>query len=172
MKNGIVISDAGPIFSLAVIDQLHLLDQLFDEIFIPTAVWIELTRDTNTTFFERIVQYFNTKVKDISRSNELSLIMDYGESEAVILYRELDANFLLIDDKRARKIAESLDINCIGTLGILITAKKRGLIDALKPFFENLLQNQRYYSLKLLNRILLQHGEPEIENPGKNEKLG
>lgn len=163
MKNGIVISDAGPIFSLAIINQLNLLDELFDDIFIPNAVWIELTRDTNTTFFERIAQYFNTKVKDISSNNELSLIMDYGESEAVILYRELDANFLLIDDKRARKIAESLDINCIGTLGILITAKKKGLINALQPFFEILLQNQRYYSLKLLNSLLIQHGETEMK---------
>ena len=39
MKNGIVISDAGPIFSLAVIDHLSLLDELFDEIFIPKEIW-------------------------------------------------------------------------------------------------------------------------------------
>jgi hypothetical protein len=41
--------------------------------------------------------------------------MDYGESEAITLYKELNANFLLIDDRKARLIAESMKVNCIGT---------------------------------------------------------
>ena len=45
MKNGLVISDSGPIFSLAIIDKLGILDELFDEIYIPKAVWEELTRE-------------------------------------------------------------------------------------------------------------------------------
>jgi len=42
MKNGIVIADSGPIISLALIDKLELLDNLFDDIKIPEAVWIEI----------------------------------------------------------------------------------------------------------------------------------
>lgn len=48
MKNGLVIADAGPIFSLAIIDKLELLNQLFDEIKIPKAVWDEITLDKST----------------------------------------------------------------------------------------------------------------------------
>jgi hypothetical protein len=46
--------------------------------------------------------------------------MDYGESESVILYQELNANYLLIDDQKARLMAESLGVNCIGSVGLLI----------------------------------------------------
>ena len=64
------------------------------------------------------------------------MIMDFGESESVILYQELQADFLLIDDNKARIVAESLDVNCIGSIGLLIKAKQKGLITELKPIFE------------------------------------
>ena len=63
MKNGLVISDSGPVFSLAVIDKLGILNELFDEIYIPKAVWIELTRDQATEHYERIVEYFEGRVR-------------------------------------------------------------------------------------------------------------
>jgi predicted nucleic acid-binding protein len=89
--------------------------------------------------------------------------MDYGESEAVILYKELKANYLLIDDKKARDIAENFGIQCIGTIGILSIARERKMIDELKTLFEVFLQNKRYYSLKLLNAILKIHDEEAIK---------
>ena len=127
MKNGLVISDAGPIFSLAIVDQLEILNELFDEIRIPNAVWEEITLNRTTDFSPRIEKFFKSKVSRISGFNDLAFIMDYGESESVILYRELKASFLLIDDKKARNIAENLDIQCVGTLGLLSVAKKKEL---------------------------------------------
>lgn len=56
MKNGLVIADAGPIFSLAIIDKLEILDQLFDEIKIPNAVWKEITLIKTTEFYKTIEQ--------------------------------------------------------------------------------------------------------------------
>ena len=88
--------------------------------------------------------------------------MDYGEAESVILYREAQANFLLIDDKKARMIAENLGINCIGTLGILLTAKDKGSIDNLRSIFVQFLANKRFYSLQLLNSVLKQAGEETL----------
>ena len=119
----------GPIFSLAIIDKLEILDDLFAQIYIPTAVWEEITRDKTTSYYQKIADYFQEKVKEISGFNELTFIMDYGESESVILYKELNANYLLIDDKKARDIAEHFGIQCIGTIGILSTAKDKGMID-------------------------------------------
>ncbi len=95
MKNGLIISDAGPIFSLAIIDRLEVLNSLFDEVYIPKAVWDELARDQNTSIYSIIVEFFNDKVKEISGFNELTFIMDYGESEVVKLYTELQADYLL-----------------------------------------------------------------------------
>lgn len=164
MKNGLVIADAGPIFSLAIIDKLELLNHLFDEVKIPKAIWNEITLDKTTTFYNKIEQFFKPKVANIKGFNELTFVMDYGESESVILYKELNADFLLIDDKKARKIAENFDIKCIGTLGILSTAKDKGLINELRPIFENFLKNDRYYSLKLLNALLKRHNELKIKH--------
>lgn len=162
MKNGLIISDAGPIFSLALIDKLEVLDHLFEEVKIPKAVWVEITRDQSTFFYKNIVNYFEDKIKEISGQNELTFIMDYGESEALKLYKELNADYLLIDDKKARTIAENFGIRCIGTIGILSSAKEKGIINELKPLFKKFIENKRYYSLPLLNAILKKHSEKEI----------
>ena len=53
-KNGLVIADSGAIFSLAVIDQLEILNALFDDISIPNAVWNEITLDKTTDYYSRI----------------------------------------------------------------------------------------------------------------------
>jgi predicted nucleic acid-binding protein len=162
MKNGLVIADAGPIFSLAVVNELKLLDNLFENVKIPKAVWDEITLDENNLIHDKIVAFFSNRVQKIQGFNELTFIMDYGESESVILYREMQADFLLIDDKKARKIAENFEINCIGTLGLLMIAKDKGLIEELKPIFASFIVNKRFYSIDLLNVILEQKNETPL----------
>jgi predicted nucleic acid-binding protein len=162
MKNGLVIADAGPIFSLAIIDKLEILNSLFDEIKISNAVWEEITLKKNTDYYKIIESFFKSKVLKISSFNELTFIMDYGESESIILYKELNAKFLLIDDKKARTIAENFNIECIGTLGLLSTAKSKGHLDNLRPLFVKFIQNNRYYSIRLLNKLLDNHKEQWI----------
>ncbi|MCP5054601.1 MAG: DUF3368 domain-containing protein [bacterium] len=154
-----VIFDTGPIISLSVIHQLELLTHLFKEVYIPHAVWEELNKSEFFNDYPAIGTFFKNRVKHITSFNELILITDYGESESMLLYKELKANFLVIDDRKARLIAEELNIDCIGTLAILIKAKEKGLITALKPIFESLKQNRRYYSNKVLNSILSKQGE-------------
>lgn len=146
MKGNTVIADSGPIFSLAIVDKLDLLDKIFSNVFIAESVWQEITLNKQVSHYNRIVTFFQNKVIAISGFNELVFIMDQGESESVILYKELNADYLLIDDSKAKKIAESLALNCIGTLGLLIVAKQRGLIEEMKPLFEVFLKNKRYYS--------------------------
>lgn len=133
MSNGVVISDAGPIFSLAAIEQLPLLKLLFDQVKIPRGVREEITKNKKAYFYKSIENYFADRVLTISDFSQLFSAMDYGETEAVLLYKEIDADYLLIDDKKARKIAETLNIKCIGTLGILSSAKRKGLIKELRP---------------------------------------
>src|SRR5699024_10029240 len=128
-----------------------------DEIKISKAVWEEISLDKTTKFYKKIEHFFKPKITNIKGFNELTFVMDYGESESVILYKELNADFLLIDDKKARSIAENFDIKCIGTLGILSVAKSKGIITELRPVFEIFIENNRYYSIKLLNTLLEKH---------------
>jgi len=163
MKNSLVIADSGPIFSLALIDKLEILNDLFDDIRIPYAIWTEITINKSKSDYQKLYDFFKDKTCHITGLNELAFVMDFGESEALILYKELQADFLLIDDKKARRIAETLNVNCIGILGLLSTAKDKGLIGQLKPYFEKFLNNKRYYSIDLLNAVLTEKGEEKIE---------
>lgn len=88
--------------------------------------------------------------------------MDLGESEAVTLYNEINANYLLIDDNKARQIAESLGVSCIGSIGILIKSKELSYIDNLRDTFEIWYNSGRFFSKKLLNEVLTLYDEEII----------
>jgi len=155
----IVVADTGVIISLVHIDRLDLIEKVFDNYYIAKAVWIELSNYENPNFDHSQLKGIKEKVREIKSKNYLSVVMDLGESESVILYEELQADYLLIDDSKARLIAESLNINCIGTLGLLLKAKENGLLSELRPIFERLVSDNRFFSRKLLNDILIKNGE-------------
>ena len=70
---------------------------------------------------------------------------------------------MLIDDKKARSIAELMDIKCIGTIALLTLAKRKKLIAAIRPLFISLLSNKRYYSKKLLDQVLVLNNEKKLD---------
>ncbi len=158
----IVVADTGALISLGHIDGIELIKEVFGDFYIAQAVWDELNTYKNPEFNKNILVALEKKVVKIKSRNYLSVVMDYGESESVILYEELQADFLLIDDNKARIIAESLDVTCIGSIGLLIKAKQKGLILELKPIFEKWISLGRYFSFKLLNSILADVGEKLI----------
>lgn len=114
----IVIADTGALISLGHIEQVGLIEKVFGEFYIAQAVWEELQNYENPEFNTTILNEIKERVIKIKSRNHLSMVMDYGESESIILYEELQADYLLIDDNRARIVAESLDVNCIGSIDI------------------------------------------------------
>jgi predicted nucleic acid-binding protein len=133
----VIISDTGPLISLAEIDKLDLLEKLYRDIYIPQAVWTEL-QPLIEKFNLPVIRKYADKVKEITKVNQYFDLVDYGESEAMSLYEEINADYLLVDDGKARNFAENQSIRCIGTLGVLVRAKNAGLIDALRPLFKTL----------------------------------
>lgn len=77
-----------------------------------------------------------------------------GETEAMALYKQLSADALLIDDRRARWIAEHNQIHCVGALGILLMAKQQGVIQMVTPYVEKLRHSPVHYGEKLLSKVL------------------
>ena len=151
----IVVADTGALISLGHIEHIGLVEEIFGDFYIAQAVWEELQSYENPEFNDKILNDLKGRVVKIKSRNYLSMVMDYGESESVILYDELQADYLLIDDNKARIIAESLNVNCIGSIGLLIKAKQKGLVVELKPIFEKWISIGRYFSRKLLNKILI-----------------
>ena len=157
----VIVSDTSPVIALTLCNKLDLLDKLFDRVCIPQAVFNELAVPDKPGAVE-IVEWARDKVitvKDTAVVKALSLNLDPGESEALSLYWEIAADFLLIDEKRGRNIAHRNGVKTIGTVGILLSAKQRGLITSVKPFFEALLHNGYRISDNLYNQYLERAGE-------------
>lgn len=159
----LVVADTGALISLILVGKIDLIEKVFGDFYIANAVWEELKSYKNPAFDNGVLFELGKRVVKIRSKNHLLVIMDYGESESVILYEELGADYLLIDDNKARVLAESFNVNCIGSVGLLVKAKEKGLIKELRPIFIKFLKNERYFSQKLLNMILIQAGEKPMK---------
>lgn len=164
----LLIADTSPIISLLLIGKFDLLEKLFPGYLIPEAVLEELKKHNEIAAYKSELDFLIDKSKNVHAAFPISGI-EIGETEAIILYRELNADYLLIDDKKAREKAELLQVKCIGTLGILYMAYRKSEIEHLRPLFNELLLHGRYFSKKYINLFLQKSGE-EIISPNYLQK--
>jgi len=159
----IVVANAGPLISLAQISLLHLLPSLFGHVRIPPAVHEEVVTSKHTGKTSAEVDITGwlqvTKVRHTTAVELLRERLGAGESEAIVLAIESRAALLLIDEKRGRRVAESQGVEKSGTLGVLIPAKRRGLIDAVQPLLLELKTAGFRMSEELYQRVLSVAGE-------------
>ncbi len=157
----IVVADTTPLISLLKINRLDLLRNLFGEVYIPKAVFDELTVNPDFTDEAEIVR--NCDFISIQNVNdrEVSLFrrttgLDLGESEALVLTDSIKADLILIDEIRARQIARTIGFNIMGTVGILRAAYKEGLVTAneIKNAVEILRAKGRHISEDLFKKLL------------------
>ena len=94
------------------------------------------------------------KVKDRTAVNLLVSEFGLGESEVLVLGKELNADWLVIDDARARTAAISAGYRVVGLAGILLLAKQRNLIEELKPLFDELVTKNFRLSERIKQTIL------------------
>ncbi|MEM9835182.1 MAG: DUF3368 domain-containing protein [Bacteroidota bacterium] len=80
--------------------------------------------------------------------------LDLGEAESIALAMELKADYLIIDEKRGRGIAEERGVRIVGVLGILIKAKKEGLIENVSDYIMKLQSVGMWLNEKLVLRVL------------------
>jgi uncharacterized protein len=156
----IVVSDTSPINNLAAIDQLHLLQQIYGTVIIPEAVYRELTDPTfpvaGATEVQTLGWIQTRQVVDRTMLELLSIELDPGEAEAVVLALEIGADQVLIDEHRGRLIAARLNLNYTGILGILIEAKRRGLILAVNPLLDSLINDAGFWVADALYRRVIE----------------
>jgi uncharacterized protein len=156
----IIVSDTSPINNLAAINYLHLLHQLYEKVVIPEAVFRELT-DPNFPVPGAVeVQTFNwiqtCTVRDLSLVEALSNELDIGEAEAIALAVEIQADQVLMDERRGRLVASKLKLNYTGILGILVEAKNKGLIAEVKPLLDALINEAGFWIAEPLYNSVLQ----------------
>ena len=147
----IVVSDASPLNVLVRIGYADVLHQIFGSVIIPPAVASELCHP-NTP--EPVRQWLLTPpswlvIRAPSRVDEMIEIDDRGELEAISLALEIEASILLVDDRKARRIAQHRGLAIAGTIAVLELASVRDLLD-LEEAFDRLRQTD----FRIANRIL------------------
>jgi predicted nucleic acid-binding protein len=151
----LVVADTSSLIALAACDGLSLLDALFGQIKVPSAVYEESTVE-GRPYSSELRTYLGTKVVAVDMAQVVIAApgLGAGELEAMALYKQLHADRLLIDDARARRIAQLNHILVIGSIGVLIVAKQRGMLPLLRPSLELIQHAGIHISESLLQEAL------------------
>ena len=157
----LVVADTGPINYLVLIEAIDVLPRLFERIFVPAAVYDELTQaDAPAGVRDFIAQrpsWLEVRPNpEVKSRDPLHSVLDAGEEAAIALARELNADLILMDDRAGVAIARQHDLIVTGTLGVLGLAARRGLIDLAASFARLKATNFRYPP-KIMDALLEQN---------------
>ena len=126
------IANATPLISLALLERLDLLRDLFDEVLIPTAVYDEVVTNApgrpGASLIRRAAWLQITTPSAVPTIEPVLLGLDAGETQVLLLAREVNPDWVLIDERLARRVAHSMGLPVKGTLGILLTSVLAGLL--------------------------------------------
>ncbi|MGC2062344.1 MAG: DUF3368 domain-containing protein [Thermodesulfovibrionales bacterium] len=139
----IAVSNTSPLILLDKIGHLWILGKLFQHVIVSPAVNAEWLRPGGYKTPEWLeVKTLSPEAKQ--SSIDLSEKIDKGEAEAIALFPFMKAGFLLLDDLKGRQTAKSLGFPVVGTVGLLVSVRQKGIIDNLPAAFEAL-QNHKFY---------------------------
>lgn len=156
----ILVADSSALIALSSCKSLYLLDALFGTVIVPETVFHEAT-NSDKPEAESLRIYLGGKVRQVDMGGYVYLdgFADAGETEAMLLFKQVDADKLLIDDKRGRKVAKINNISTIGSLGVLLAAKQAGLITEVAPLVDQISSGLIYLSSELIKTVLDIAGE-------------
>ncbi len=160
-----VVSNTSPISNLAAIGQLSLLQQVYGNITIPQAVANEIAKVA--TIYTQAASIPAQSWITVQPVNDVATVqrlkggkLDAGESEAIALALELNAELLIIDEQLGRAIALTEGLNITGLIGVLLEAKNNRLIERVKPMIDALIIQARFRaSSQLYTEVLRIAGE-------------
>ena len=147
-----IISDTSCFIVLTKIGALELLHQVYGQVM--------TTPDIAVEYGETLPEWVDiVAVKDKTRQQLLEMQIDKGESSAIALALETPDCTIILDDYKARKIAERLGLNLTGTIGVIIKAKLRGVIPSVKPLLDKIKRTNFRLSPELESLALKAAGE-------------
>lgn len=158
-----VVSNSSPLIALGRIERLDLLAALYTAIVVPAAVYQEVVvqgaSQPGAATLANAEWLHVQSVQHEAGVQYLLATLDQGEAEAIVLAQELRADWLLLDELKARVTARRLGINVIGVAGTLVLAKKQGLLPAVRPLLDSLLSHRFRISRRVLHATLVAAGE-------------
>lgn len=161
----IVVCNSTPLIGLAKVRKLGILQQLFHEIAIPYEVYNEIVirgeGKPGSAEVKDAKWIHKKKVKDKTSVEMLAKYIGKGEAEVLVLGKELKADWLIIDEDKARNSAFAAGFRVIGLVGILAVAKRLKLIEEVKPVLDELKYQNFYLDKDIYKLGLKKVGEKE-----------
>lgn len=157
MPEGTLVVNASPLIFLDQVGGLSWLSQLAQAVIVPAAVLTEIAAgvDISPGLTARKLEARFQILPDLGLPEEIAgWDLGAGESQVLAAVREEPGREAVLDDRQARRCARSLGILTTGTLGVILRAKKAGLIPLARPFLENLLQSKMYLTRDLIEMTL------------------
>lgn len=144
----VIISDSSCLIILKNIDQLYVLEKLFGQVLITPEIYDEIGETLPGWIIVR-------KARDPKYQALINASLDSGESSAIALAAEYENPLLILDDLKARNYAESLNIPYTGTIGVLLDAKKKGIIKNVKEVLGLIERTNFRLSKELIDSVLV-----------------
>lgn len=158
----VVVSDAGPLISLARLDLLGVLSGLFSQVQVPAEVIEECQARPGNADTLRIAQALATGTLQACTAPPLVLPgLEAGECAAISRALQIGAA-LLVDERAARARAASLGLRVTGTLGVLVRARRLGLVGPLSPLIQALRASGQRLSQPVVDQALREVGEDPV----------
>ena len=155
-----IVANSTPLIELSKIHRLELLRDVYHSIIIPEQVYAEVVIDgvgepgaTEVAESQWILRRAVTNENQVLRLHA-NTPLDLGECGAIVLAQEIDARQVIIDDRVARRVAMAQGLPVIGTVGVLLIAKARHIIPAVKPLLDELRLHGTRISPKLYRQTL------------------
>ena len=152
----VIVSNATPIIAFSRINRLDLFQQVTGAIVIPQEVEKELYghRRMDVPALNRSNWI---KVRKVQYQADVELLLpslDKGEAEVIVLSKELGAGLIIIDELTARKVAIMMGLPVIGAAGLLMHAKRTGLIKEVKPLLDDMILKGIRYKESFYREVL------------------
>lgn len=160
----VVVADAGPLIAFGRLRKLDLLGRLFEKVIVPRAVFEETQFRPDLADARAILAARQSGVltmEELSPGVErLPPDVELGEGEAAAISLAAErGHAVLIDERLGRQVAAALGLRVIGTVGVLVIARRRSLIPSLKLLLEELNTSGYHLSGALTREALRQAGE-------------
>ncbi len=161
----IAVSNTSPLITLSRAGYVDALAQLFEKVYLPEAVHREIfeKEDETSRKISELIKRSFVQIKRVKNSDMvmfLNIELGAGESEAIALSREIIADYILLDDLKARVYARSLEINVIGTLGLIrALLKKKAIEEELEEIYKKL-KSVNFWITRELFLDVIKNAEP------------
>ena len=158
-----IVSNTGPLIALDACNQLDLLRSLYARVVVPAEVEQELAQGGATALPAGLTAQHRTWIEVLPLqqppSPALLTRLDAGEAAVIALALELGAPIVLIDERKGLKIAREQGLQALGSVRILLLAKKRGLLAEVKPQLHEMHARGIFLSARLITWAITQAGE-------------